>query len=123
MRAASCITSGPSGATMSGKPNGLRLSKALAACDRTSAAPTSITAAMSLRFNISFPIQSPLAIASFAQLAKEAAHLLHEQLRLLEGCEMSALRHLAPMLDVGIGRLHPAPHRRHDLPWEDGDAR
>src|ERR1700749_1274519 len=107
MRAASCITSGPSGAMMSGKPNGLRLSNALAACDKASAAPTNITAAMTIRFNISPPVRVPLAILSFAQLAEEAAHLLHEQLRLLECREMTALRHLAPMLDVGIGRLHP----------------
>ena len=49
------------------------------------------------------------------QPPEEAPHLLDEQLRLLEGSEMAALRHLAPMLDVGKGIPHPLLHRRHDL--------
>src|SRR5262245_5193421 len=50
-----------------------------------------------------------------ANLAEVVAHFLHEQVRLLECREMAALRHLAPMRDVDIGRLHPLAHRRHDL--------
>src|ERR1700760_4579660 len=62
------------------------------------------------------------ALFASPQLPEEAPHLPDEQLRLLEGCEMAALGHLAPVLDVGKGLIHPLPHRRHNLLGEDCDT-
>src|SRR5438128_8693112 len=57
-----------------------------------------------------------------AKLAEEVAHFRDEEIRLLECREMAALRHLAPMGDVGIARLHPLAHRRHDFLGEHRNA-
>src|SRR5215468_11011331 len=55
---------------------------------------------------------------SSADFPEEVAHFLDEQIRLLERGEMTALRHLAPVRDVGITRFHPLAHRRYDFPEE-----
>src|SRR5215218_3923131 len=57
-----------------------------------------------------------------AQHPEEFPHLPDKQLRLLEGREMTALRHFPPVPDVGVAALHPAPHRRDDLLGKHGDA-
>src|SRR3954453_24040214 len=58
-----------------------------------------------------------------AHRPEELSDLADIQLRLLECGEMAALLHLAPMRDVAEVRLHPAPHRRDDLPGKDSHAR
>src|SRR4029453_10043600 len=57
-----------------------------------------------------------------ANFPEEVAHFRDEQIRLLERREMAALRHLAPVGDVGIARFHPLAHRRYDFLGEHGDA-
>src|ERR1044072_7607081 len=74
-------------------------------------------------------MRQPCMFSSFSFIGDRSAnfpevipHFLDEKLRLLERREMAALRHLAPMRDVGIARLHPLAHRRHDLLGEYRDT-
>src|SRR5215467_12365071 len=57
-----------------------------------------------------------------ANFPEEVAHFLDEQIRLLERGEMTTLRHLAPVGDVSIARLHPLAHRRYDFLGEHRNA-
>src|SRR5262245_12750393 len=58
-----------------------------------------------------------------ANFPEEVAHFPNEQVGLLERREMAALRHLAPVGDVGIARFHPLAHRRYDLLREHRHSR
>ena len=46
---------------------------------------------------------------------EEGPHLIHKEIRLLEGREVPALGHFVPMLDVPEAGLHPGAHRCDDL--------
>src|SRR6476620_4971910 len=53
---------------------------------------------------------------------EKISHFPDIELRLFEGREVAAFRHLAPVPDVGIAGFHPPPHRRDDLFWKYGNA-
>jgi hypothetical protein len=52
--------------------------------------------------------------AALSQRREEGPHIADEKLGLLEGGEVTAFGHFAPVTNIGVSGLHPAPHR-----WDD----